>query len=122
MNDISIWAYPTGIGHEGHPVLTGYGVETPDGKLGQVQRQMDTPGRQHLVVDTAVWVFGKSVLIPAGIVRAIDPATKTVTVTRTKDEVKAAPRFAVDSQTTDARYLADVGAYYAGLGEPALLM
>ncbi|MFG2138366.1 PRC-barrel domain containing protein [Streptomyces sp. NPDC048650] len=117
----SIWAYPADIGHLGHTSLAGYSVETPDGTLGQVERQMDVPGRQHLVVDTGVWVFGKSVLIPAGVVHAIDTSAKTVTVTRTKDEIKAAPRFVLDSQTTEAGYLTEVGAYYAALGAPALL-
>ncbi|BDM74315.1 hypothetical protein HEK616_78020 (plasmid) [Streptomyces nigrescens] len=117
----SIWTYPAETGHDSAMTLTGYSVETPHEALGQVQRQMDDPGRQHLVVDTGVWFFGESVLVPAGIVRTIDTDTKTVTVNRTKDEIKAAPRFARDSQTTDAGYLTEVGHYYMSLGEPVLL-
>ncbi|MFE4723696.1 PRC-barrel domain containing protein, partial [Streptomyces sp. NPDC056728] len=86
-----------------------------------VERQMDETGMQHLVVDTGVWVFGKSILIPAGIVAAIDTGTQTVTVTHTRDEIKAAPRFTLDSQTTEPSYLTEVGNYYATLERSAPL-
>ncbi|MFF1360631.1 PRC-barrel domain containing protein [Streptomyces sp. NPDC058297] len=70
----SVWAYPAGIGYQGQEqaALTGFTLTAPDGIVGQVERQVDEAGMQHLVVDTGVWVFGKSVLIPAGIVVAID--------------------------------------------------
>ncbi|MGW7576698.1 PRC-barrel domain containing protein [Streptomyces sp. NPDC054765] len=110
-----IWAYPEGSGYQGQESLTGFTVQACDGTIGQVDRQVDRPGRQHLVVDTGVWVFGKSVLIPAGAVTRINRDTKKVTVARTKDEIKGAPRFTVDSQTTDPAYLTEVGAYYATL-------
>ncbi|MFE1764834.1 PRC-barrel domain containing protein [Streptomyces angustmyceticus] len=117
----NIWTYPADVGYQGNEPLTGFTVETPDGTLGQVERQMNEPGRQHLIVDTSVWVFGKSLLVPAGIVRAIDTASRTVTVTHARDEIKAAPRFSFDSQTTEAAYLTEVDTYYAGLGQPAAL-
>ncbi|MGX7760451.1 PRC-barrel domain containing protein [Streptomyces angustmyceticus] len=117
----NIWTYPADVGYQGHEPLTGFTVETPDGTLGQVERQMNEPGRQHLIVDTSVWVFGKSLLVPAGIVRAIDTASRTVLVTHARDEIKAAPRFSFDSQTTEAAYLTEVDTYYAGLGQPAAL-
>ncbi|MEV7382520.1 PRC-barrel domain containing protein [Streptomyces lydicus] len=113
----SIWTYAPDLEPQG-TTLTGFSVETATGTIGQVERQTDQPGVQHLVVDTGVWVFGKSVLIPAGIVTGVDRAAKVVTVARTKEEIKAAPRFTVDSETADLGYLAEVGSYYSGL--PAL--
>ncbi|MFH9071965.1 hypothetical protein [Streptomyces alboflavus] len=112
-----IWAYPPGSGHQGVPQepMTGFTVEATDGVIGQVDRHVDQPGRQHLVVDTGVWVFGKSVLIPAGAVTRIDREAGTVTVGHSKDQVKEAPQFTTDSQTTDPAYLNEVGAYYATL-------
>ena len=62
-----------------------------------------------------LWVFGKSVLVPAGAVSGIDATTQTVTVAFTKDEIKAAPRFTIDSETTQFAYLTEVGNYYAAL-------
>lgn len=52
-------------------------VEAADGAIGHVDRQQDQPGRQHLVVDTGAWVFGQSVLIPAGAVTVIDTEAQT---------------------------------------------
>lgn len=114
----SIWTYAPGMDLQDNS-LTGFTVEASDGTVGQVERQSDQPGAHHFVVDTGVWVFGKSLLIPAGLVTHIDPAAKVVTVARSKEEIKAAPRFTVDSQTTDPGYLADVGTYYATLPAPA---
>ncbi|MEV6655361.1 PRC-barrel domain containing protein [Streptomyces sp. NPDC051219] len=112
----SIWAYAQGSGYMLEQSLVGFTVEAGDGAIGQVARQQDQPGIQHLVVDTGVWVFGKSVLIPAGAVTRIDTDTRTVTVARTREEIKAAPEFATDSETTDPTYLSAVGNYYFSLG------
>ncbi|RFC75105.1 PRC-barrel domain containing protein [Streptomyces sp. AcE210] len=119
----SVWAYPAGIGYQGQEqaALTGFTLAASDGIVGQVERQVDESGMQHLVVDTGVWVFGKSVLIPAGVVVAIDTGAQTVTVTPTREEIKAAPRFTLDSQTTEPAYLAEVGNYYATLDRSASL-
>ncbi|WP_407836312.1 PRC-barrel domain containing protein [Streptomyces sp. DSM 116496] len=59
----------------------------------------DQSGMQHLVVDTGVWVFGKSVLIPAGALTRIDTEAQAVRVSATQEEIKAAPRFTTDSET-----------------------
>ncbi|WP_319020286.1 PRC-barrel domain containing protein [Streptomyces peucetius] len=111
-----MWVYPADSGYAPARDLTGFTVEAPDGVLGRVDRQSDRQGMQHLVVDTGAWVFGRSVLVPAGFVRRINPSERTVTVVATKDQIKNAPRFTTDSQTADSAYLADVARYYAGLG------
>ncbi|OON78048.1 hypothetical protein [Streptomyces tsukubensis] len=99
---------------------TGFRVEGADGVIGTVDRWVDEPGRAHVVVDRGMWVFGRSVLIPAGAVRSVDVAAQTVHVSRTKDEIGDAPRFATDSDTTDPAYLSAVGEYYTRLdGTPA---
>ncbi|MFF3287007.1 PRC-barrel domain containing protein [Streptomyces sp. NPDC003023] len=114
-----MWAYPPDIGHDPARNLTGFTVEAPDGVLGHVDRQSRGSGPQHLVVDTGAWVFGRSVLVPAGFVRRINAGERTVTVVPTKDQIKNAPGFTTDSETTDAGYLAAVGSYYEGLGPAA---
>ncbi len=111
----SMWDYPMRNGSQGPESLVGFAVEASDGTVGQVERQVDQPGMQHLVVDTGVWVFGKSVLIPAGAVSGIDAPNQTVTVAFTKNEIKAAPRFTIDSETAETAYLTEVGDYYAAL-------
>lgn len=111
-----MWVYPPDSGQDPARDLTGFTVEAPDGVLGHVDRQSDEPGMKHLVVDTGAWVFGRSVLIPAGFVRRVDTSRRTVTVVPTKEQIKEAPRFTTDSETTDSAYLAEVGRYYDALG------
>ena len=108
----SIWSYAAGSGFTEEQDLTGCTVVATDGTIGHVDRQADHFGMRHLVVDTGVWVFGRSVLVPVGMVRGVDPEARTVTVGCTRAEVKAAPRFRTDSETMDREYLASVGDYY----------
>jgi len=111
----AIWSYPPGSGHqEGYP-LTGFVVEATDGIIGHVDRQAEDTSLRHLVVDTGVWVFGRSLLISAGTVTGIDPEARVVTVGCTREEAKEAPRFRTDRETLDPGYLSAVGAYYAAL-------
>lgn len=111
----SIWSYAPELGPAQRLDLTGYTVVATDGTIGHVDRQADHHGMRHLVVDTGVWVFGRSMLVPVGAVRGIDTAERRVTLACTRAEVKAAPRFQTDSETMDPAYLAQVGSYYHGL-------
>ncbi|MEU9518573.1 MULTISPECIES: PRC-barrel domain-containing protein [unclassified Streptomyces] len=108
----SIWSYAAESGHLAGADLTGCDVVAEDGTIGHVDRQAEHFGMPHLVVDTGVWVFGRSVLVPVGVVRGVDAETRTVKLNCTRAEVKAAPRFRTDSETMDREYLASVGDYY----------
>ncbi|MDG4822706.1 PRC-barrel domain containing protein [Asanoa sp. WMMD1127] len=70
--------------------LTGYAVAAVDGEIGKVEKATDT----DLVVDTGPWIFGRSVLLPAGVVDRVDHQSRTVHVDRTKDQIKDAPEHA----------------------------
>ncbi|MFD9339703.1 PRC-barrel domain containing protein [Streptomyces sp. NPDC060028] len=113
-----LWTYAQDSGYTSGQSLVGFTVGAADGAIGHVDRQQDTPGMQHLVVDTGVWVFGRSVLIPAGAVTRIDTQAQAVTVSATQEEIKAAPRFTTDSETADHHYLSAVGDYYVSLRRP----
>ncbi|MFE9804369.1 PRC-barrel domain-containing protein [Streptomyces goshikiensis] len=113
-----VWTYAQDSGYKSRQSLVGFTVEAADGAIGHVDRQQDQPGRQHLVVETGGWVFGKSVLIPASAVSIIDTEARTVMVTSTREEIKAAPRFTTDSETADDEYLSAVGEYYVSLRRP----
>nr|WSX50764.1 PRC-barrel domain containing protein [Streptomyces sp. NBC_00974] len=114
----SVWMYAQDSGYTSRQSLVGFTVEAADGVIGHVDRQQDQVGMQHLVVDTGVWVFGKSVLIPAGAVTGIDAEARTVKVSATQEEIKAAPRFTTDSETAEPGYLSAVGDYYVSLRRP----
>ena len=72
--------------------LSGFKVEANDGDIGKVDEANDV-GSSFIIVDTGPWIFGKKVLLPAGVIRDIDPDTETIFVNRTKDEIKNAPEF-----------------------------
>ncbi|MET7442312.1 PRC-barrel domain containing protein [Streptomyces sp. NPDC004082] len=110
-----IWSYPPQCAYSEGQDLTGYAVEATDGTIGHVDRQADDSGMRHLIVDTGVWVFGKSVLVPAGVVTGVDTQAQKITVVCTRDEVKSAPLFKTDRETQDPAYLERVGSYYQGL-------
>jgi hypothetical protein len=110
-----IWSYAPGAEHAEGQDLTGFTVEGTDGTIGHVDRMADPHGMRHLVVDTGVWVFGSSVLVPVGLVTGIDTGNRRVTLACSKAEVKEAPRFRTDSETRQAPYLTAVGDYYRGL-------
>jgi len=114
-----IWSYASDSGHVEGQDLTGFTVVASDGTIGHVDRQADAHGMRHLVVDTGVWVFGRSVLVPVGVVTGIDIQGRRITLACTGPEVKAAPRFRTDSETRDREYLTAVGAYYLRLAAPA---
>ena len=92
--------------------LIGYSVEATDGGIGKIDEATGETGRSHLIVDTGPWIFGKKVLLPAGVVDRVDFDTETVFVSRTKDEIKNAPEFDSDELRDDEAYRGRVGSYY----------
>ncbi|MFD4613776.1 MULTISPECIES: PRC-barrel domain containing protein [unclassified Streptomyces] len=110
-----IWSYPPQVARAEEEDLTGFTVVAADGTVGHVDREGGRSGMRHLVVDTGVWVFGRSVMVPAGMVAGIDSAERRITVACSRGQIKAAPRFRTDSETRDPEYLTRVGAYYQAL-------
>ena len=91
--------------------LAGFKVEARDGEIGKVDEATHEAGGSFIVVDTGPWIFGKKVMLPAGVVRDIDLDTETVFVDLTKDEIKNAPKF--DEQLIhDQSYRSKLGDYY----------
>jgi hypothetical protein len=73
--------------------LIGYDVEATDGSIGKIDEASNEAGQSYLVVDTGFWIFGKKRMIPAGVVERVDDDDRTVYVSLSKDEIKAAPDF-----------------------------
>jgi hypothetical protein len=92
--------------------LTGFSIEATDGHIGKVDEATYETGGSYLIVDTGPWIFGKKVMLPAGIVERIDTDSKTVFVNRTKDEIKAAPDFDKKTARDDEEYRGRLGRYY----------
>ena len=47
--------------------LTGFSVEALDGSIGKIDEASNEVGASYLVVDTGPWIFGKKVMLPAGV-------------------------------------------------------
>jgi hypothetical protein len=91
--------------------VTGFGVEALDGSIGKIDEATYEVGQSYTVVDTGPWIFGKKVLLPAGVIDRIDLEDEKVFVHRTKDEIKNAPEFD-ESMYRDDAYRGEVGTYY----------
>ncbi len=96
---------------ETHADLTGFSVEAVDGSIGKVDEATYELGRSYLVVDTGPWIFGRKVMIPAGVVRGIDETEELVFVNRTKEQIKNAPEYD-ESLANDDAYRSSLGTYY----------
>ena len=91
--------------------LTGFKVEALDDGIGKVDEATNEAGGSFIVVDTGPWIFGKKVMLPAGVIRDIDLDTETVFVNRTKDQIKNAPEFD-EQRYRDQGYRDELGGYY----------
>jgi hypothetical protein len=94
--------------------LTGFKVEARDGDIGKVDEATHDAGGSFVVVDTGPWIFGKKVMIPAGVIRDIDLDTESVFVDLPKDEIKNAPEFD-EKRYREQSYRNELGDYYGRL-------
>ena len=116
---MDVWTYPSELGTgltDATVDLTGFEVEALDGSIGKVDEATYETGRSYLVVDTGPWIFGKKVMLPAGVIRSVDEADERVFVNRTKDEIKNSPEFD-DSMLEDETYRTQLGSYYGRGGQ-----
>ena len=95
----------------GNADISGFKVEAIDGEIGAIDEATWDDGSSYMVVDTGPWIFGKKVLLPAGVIDRIDTTDRRVFVHRTKDEIQNAPEFD-ETRYRDDSYRTEVGTYY----------
>jgi hypothetical protein len=91
--------------------LVGYDVEALDGVIGKIDAASKEIGARYLVVDTRPWIFGRQVMLPAGLVERVDVSNRRVYVRRTRDQIKKAPEFNL-ARHHDPRYREALSVYY----------
>ena len=91
--------------------LEGFEVEARDGSIGKIDEASNEVGAGYIVVDTGPWIFGKKVLLPAGVISRVDADEEKVYVNRTKDQIKNAPEFD-ENNYREETYRSGVGSYY----------
>ena len=67
----NLWAYSELDTMRGSD-LTGFEVEAIDGGIGKIDEATHEASGSFLVVDTGPWIFGKKVMLPAGLVDSVD--------------------------------------------------
>jgi hypothetical protein len=87
--------------------LAGMDVEATDGGIGKIETATD----EYIVVDTGPWIFGKKVMLPAGVIDRVDLDDETVCVDLTKDAIKNAPEYD-ESQLASGSYRSELATYY----------
>ena len=110
---LDMWTYREDIvapGVEPRNVV-GYGVEAIDGSIGKVDDATYEVGSSSVVVDTGPWIFGKKVMLPAGVIESVDHDAEKIMVGRSKDEIKHAPELE-QTMLEDEGYRTRLGSYY----------
>lgn len=106
-----IWTYPDASWSAND--LSGFDVQALDGGIGSVDETMHEGGSGHLIVDTGPWIFGRKVMLPAGVITNVDVEGRTVAVNLTKDQIQHAPEFD-ETRYRDPAYRDELGTYYGG--------
>jgi len=108
---VDIWAFQVEPSLQPADVV-GFSVEATDGGIGKVDEATVESGQGHLIIDTGPWIFGKKVMLPAGVVDRVDLDAETIYVNRSKDEIKGAPEYEPGSNA-DPSYRDRLGGYYS---------
>ncbi|HET9671271.1 MAG TPA: PRC-barrel domain-containing protein [Actinomycetota bacterium] len=106
-----MWTYTTDLSAQDLD-LQGFEVEATDGDIGKIDEATYDVGSSYIVVDTGPWIFGRKVLLPAGVIERIDLDNRKVAIRLTKDQIKNSPEL---DEVTDYRsdeYRERVGSYY----------
>lgn len=76
--------------------IKGYGIDVRDGSIGHVSDLIvDDEGWdvRYLIVDTGLWLRGRTVMIAPSWANSIDWAARTVSVSLTRTEVEESPEY-----------------------------
>jgi hypothetical protein len=108
-----LWTYTASATNED---LEGFDVVATDGGIGKIDEATYDVEASYIVVDTGPWIFGRKVVLPAGVIDRIDLDARNVAVRLTKDQIKNSPEF--DADTDDYRstaYRERLSTYYGDM-------
>jgi len=99
--------YAAGSAHN----WTGFHIEAIDGRIGSVDEATYDTDASFIVVDTGPWIFGKKVMVPAGLVSRVDPDERTLYLDLRKEQIKNAPSYETHNRD-EPEYRETLGNYY----------
>ena len=105
--DSDLWTFPESVGRLD---ITGFEVEATDGSIGKVDESSNAVGESYLVVHTGVWKFGKTVILPAGLIERVDRDEEKLYLAASKEDIKGAPEYSDAS----AEYRSALSEHYLG--------
>ncbi|MET9319278.1 PRC-barrel domain containing protein [Streptomyces sp. NPDC003038] len=108
-----IWGFGGESGHAPGTDLVGYKVEATDGPIGKIDEHSEDVSRSYVVVDTGPWIFGRRVVIPAGVIARVDSGEETVHLSCTRQEVKDSPEFESGQHQDDVAFIRLIEQYYS---------
>jgi len=111
MGESDLWRYSEGARFGTVQEIEGFGVEATDGDIGKIDEASDEMGASFIVVDTGPWIFGRKVVLPAGVIERIDLNDRKVVVRLTKDQIKNSPDYEGEEYRQEP-YRTRLGAYY----------
>src|SRR4051812_50216725 len=97
-----LWNFREDVGHD-RADLDGMTVEAVDGGVGSVKDVINDVDGAYLLIDTGPPILGKTMLVPAGIVTAIDVDIKHGRGDREKEEINGATQFHAVHQTLTSK-------------------
>ncbi|MCI0687716.1 MAG: hypothetical protein L0Y54_10835 [Sporichthyaceae bacterium] len=110
-----LWSFRRQLAAGDLDSLSGYQVHATDGPIGSVGETNEEAGSSHILVSSRAWVFGKTMMLPAGIITRLDHPGRRVYLDRDKAAISKAPKY--DEQLgRDPDYHSRLGAYYGRAG------
>ena len=107
--DTNVWTYS----RDTEPMdVKGFKVEATDGDIGKVDEATYEVGSSYIVVDTGPWIFGRMVVLPAGMIERIDLDKKRIEVRLNKDQIKNSPELEETTNFRSDEYRSELGTYY----------
>jgi hypothetical protein len=113
-----LWTYDeTLMGERGGgtgTIVDGFSVEAIDGSIGTVDEATDEVNASYIVVDTGPWIFGKKVMIPAGLIERVDLDEERIFINQTKEQIRSAPELD-EMRYHEPMYREDLSRYYGDI-------
>jgi hypothetical protein len=119
MEGTDVWTYQdeSQLGYDATSGrdLSGFHVEALDGSIGKIDESTYEVGKSFVIVDTGPWIFGRKVMLPAGVIQRVDEEDQKVWVNRTKEQIKNSPEY--DPSSGGGEYHDRLGSYYGQGGQ-----
>jgi len=94
--------------------LVGFDIQAADGHFGEIDEATTEVDKSHIVVDTGPWIFGRKIVLPAGVIERVDWIEEKVYVDLDKDQITDSPELEEGSET-DPTYRDQLATYFGNL-------